>query len=76
MFLKKFMVTAKRKLIHVLHIHVRYVQSCTGRYVPDFWLLYECYLDGLEGLEQATDFIHTEILGKLKLQNLDKTQRL
>ena len=46
------------------------------RYVPDFWLLYERYLDGLEGLEQATDFIHTEILGKLKLQNLDKTQRL
>ena len=50
-------------------IHVR-------RYVPDFWLLYKCYLDGLEGLEQTTDFIHTEILGKLKLQNLDKTQRL
>ena len=42
------------------------------RYVPDFWFLYECYLDGLEGLEQATNFIDTEVLGKLKSQNLKR----
>ena len=41
-------------------------------HVPDFWLLYECYLDGLERLKQATNFIHTQVLGKLKLQNLKK----
>ncbi len=45
-------------------------------YVPDFWLLYECYLDRLEGLEQATNFIHTEVLGKLKLQNLEKKKTI
>ena len=45
------------------------------RYSPDFWFLCECYLGGLERLEQPTNLVHTEVLGKLKLQNLEKTDK-
>jgi hypothetical protein len=50
-------------LMYNVHIHV---------HVPDFRFLYECYLDRIEGLEQATNFVYTEVLGKLKSQNLRK----
>ena len=68
------MIAAKGKLLlqcvtAVFGIHT--CIACIDVYIPDFWFLCEGYLDGLGGLKQTSNFIHTKIFGKLKLENLE-----
>ena len=56
------------------HLGVERVHRIMGQvlrthvmYIPNFWLLCERDFGGFKRLQQTTDFIDTEIFGKLKL---------